>query len=706
MLKKLSIDEIYDPEKKILFDGSPQPDVIWIDDNHFIQRKTDSKSQSTDWLRVNVQTGETVPFIDAGKMEGALKTLPGISEDDAKRLSRLPNYVINASRSAVLINHANDLFLYKLEANQVIRLTTSPSPEVGEEFSPDGKLVSFVRDNNLYVVDIETRREWALTGDSDEKKLNGRLDWVYQEEIYGRGNFKGYWWSPDSRRVAYLQLDESPLKEYPVTDHIPYHPELEKTNYPLAGDPNPKVRLGVVNVLGGVTQWIDTFKYETGDFLIVRVGWTPDSRDVVFQVQDREQRWLDLNIGAKTVLREQRETWVEVTDEAKWLKDGSFLWLSERTGWRHLYHYRADGTLIRAVTGGKWEVRTLLGVAEDAGSVFFNGTKDSPIGNQTYRARLDGTSLERLTQSEGSHRSIFSPSHSHFVDYWSDIQTPAQMRLYHSDGTLVRVVDENRVDVLKEYALGSAELVPIRTNDGFAMETMMIKPPDFDPTRKHPVLVYTYSGPRHPQVVNAWGGEKYMWHQMLAQMGYIIWICDNRSASGKGCESAWPAYRNLGELELRDLEESIDWLKVQPFVDSDRIGLWGWSYGGYITSYALTHSHTFKMGIAGAPVTDWRNYDSVYTERYMATPQNNPEGYEKSSVVKAAANLHGQLLLVHGATDDNVHVQNTIQLAYELQKAGKQFELMLYPRTRHTVTDPLLLKHLRTLMTEFVVRNL
>ena len=706
MGKRLTIDDIYDPEKKISFDGNSQPDVIWIDEDHFIQRKTDSKTQSTDWLKVDARTGEATPFIDAARMQAALKRLPGMSDEDAKRLAHLPNYVMDAAHTAVLINHANDLFLYRVNSDEVLRLTSSAAPEVGEEFSPNGKLVSFIRDNNIYVFDIESKREWALTGDGHALLLNGRLDWVYQEEIYGRGNFKGYWWSPDSSRISYLQLDESPLKEYPVTDHVPLHPEVERTNYPLAGDPNPRVRLGVVNALGGATTWVDTFKYESLDFLIVRVGWTPDSKDVVYQVQDREQRWLDLNVGAKTILREQRDSWVEVTDEPKWLKDGSFLWLSERTGWKHLYHYAADGTLKRNVTEGKWEVRTLLSVEEDSNLIYFNGTMDDHLANQTYRVRFDGTGLERITRKPGTHRSIVSPKCNRFVDYWSDVITPPQMRLHDADGRETRVIDENKVEALKDYDLTPPDFQLVRTRDGFMLETMMIKPPGFDPSRKYPVMSYTYSGPHHPQVANAWGGEKYMWHQMLAQMGYVVWICDNRSATGKGAESTWPAYRNLGELELRDLEDGITWLKAQPFVDPDRIGLWGWSYGGFMTAYALTHSPTFKLGIVGAPVTDWRNYDSIYTERYMATPQNNPGGYEKGSIVKAAPNLNGKLLLIHGSTDDNVHLQNTIQFAYELQKAGKQFSLMIYPRTRHSVTEPALLKHLRQLMTDFVVENL
>ena len=361
---------------------------------------------------------------------------------------------------------------------------------------------------------------------------------------------------------------------------------------------------------------------------------------------------------------------------------------------------------MRHITEGHWEVRTLLGVDEANNVAYFTGTKDSHLATNTYRVRLDGTPLERLTNTEGAHRSILSPRFTRFVDYRSRVTTPTQIVMHNPDGRELRVIDDNKRDVLNEYDFGKTEFRQVRTSDGFQMDALLIRPPDFDPSRKYPVMAYAYSGPHNPQVADAWGGEKYLWHQMLAQMGYVVWICDNRTASGKGAESAWPAYRRLGELELSDLEDGVTWLKAQPYVDPNRIGLWGWSYGGFMTSYALTHSKTFKIGIIGAPVTDWRNYDSIYTERYMATPQNNPEGYEKSSVVKAAANLHGKVLLIHGAADDNVHLQNTIQLAYELQKAGKQFELMIYPRSRHAVTDPLLLKHMRTLMTDFIVRNL
>jgi dipeptidyl-peptidase-4 len=711
--KMLTNDELFDPVKRVNFSGSP-PAPRWLKDGRtYLVAGDPTKPGTPRLVRVNAATGESAAFFDAAKMEAALNALPGMSSEDARRLANRTSYQLNPAQTGALLNHANDLFYYEFGGDRAWRLTNTPDEEVGETFSPDGRMVSYVRANNIYIVDLAGQKERALTSDGSPKILNGRLDWVYQEELYGRGNFEGYWWSPDSNTIAYLRLDETPVHEFAVVDHIPVRQELEITPYPKAGDPNPIVKLGIVNASGGATRWVDTYKYLPHDLLITRVGWTPDSRRVIFHAQDREQKYLDLNHAdvsngkTSTLFRETTKAWVEAKDNnPRYLKDGSFLWLSDRNGWQHLYHYAADGRLIRQVTDGKWEIRSVEGVDEAKGFIYFTGTEHSHIAPNAYRIKVDGTGLTRLTQGEGSHRVDFNPTFTHFVHYWSDINTPPQVRLFDANGKLVRVLAENKVAALAQYKLGKAELMQVKTRDGFTMEAMMIRPPDFDPAKKYPVMSFTYSGPQAPQVRNAWSGAGYLWHQMLAQKGYIIWICDNRTASNKGVESAWGVYRNFGESELRDLEDGVSWLKSQPYVDGSRIGIWGWSYGGYMTSYALTHSRSFKIGIAGGSVTDWRDYDSIYTERYMGTPQNNPEGYRKSSPLHNAKDLHGKILLIHGLMDDNVHVQNTIQFAYELQKANKPFQLMLYPKSRHGVTDPLLLRHMRQMMTDFIVQNL
>jgi dipeptidyl-peptidase 4 len=710
--KLLTIDDIFDPAKRVNFSGTPSNPRWLKDGEHYIVASKD-RNASPRLLKVNAVTGKSQPFYDAAKMEAAFDALSGISKETAHRLANQTLYQMNPEETGVLINNANDLFYYEFGSDSAVRLTHNPEEEVGENFSPDGKMVSFVRSNNLYVEDIASQREHALTRDGNTKVLNGRLDWVYQEELYGRGNFGAYWWSPDSTRIVFLRLDEHPVPEFPVVDQIPLEQNLEMTPYPKAGDPNPIVKLGVVNAAGGDVRWVDTYKYPSEDLLIVRVGWMPDGKKIWYQAQNREQTFLDLNSAAPddgksaTMFRESTKAWVEAIDDGlRWLKDGSFLWLSDRSGWRHIYHYGADGKLINQVTNGEWDVRSLEEVDEGKGTIYFSGTEHSFIANHEYAIKLDGSGLNRITMTEGNHRASFNSSASHFIDSWSDVNTPQQVRLNDSAGKLVRAIDENKVDAFRQYKLGKVEFMNVKTRDGFNMEAMMIKPPDFDPSKKYPVMSYTYSGPQAQSVRNSWGGTRYMWHQMLAQKGYIIWICDNRTASNKGVNSAWPLYKNFGELELRDLEDGFAWLKSQPYVDGSRIGLWGWSYGGYMTSYALTHSQTFKLGISGGTVSDWRNYDSIYTERYMQTPQNNPEGYKRSSPVHAAKDLHGKLLLIHGAIDDNVHMANTIQFLYELQKSGKQVQLMLYPKSRHGVVDPMLVKHWYTMMTDFVLGNL
>jgi dipeptidyl-peptidase-4 len=710
--KQLTIDDIFDPAKRVNFSGTPA-NPRWLKDGvHYIVVSKD-RTASPRLLKVNAITGKSEPFYNAARMEAALDALSGIGKDVAKRMANQTTYQMNPEETAVLINQANDLFLYELGSDRALRLTANPEEEVGESFSPDGKMISFVRSNNLYVEDLATQRERALTRDGNPKVLNGRLDWVYQEEVYGRGNFGAYWWSPDSTRIAFLRIDEHPVPDFTVVDHIPLDQTVEVMPYPKAGDPNPTVKLGVAGAAGGDIRWVDTYKYQPDDLLIVRVGWMPDGKKLWFQAQDRPQTFLDLNSanpddGKSTAMfREQTKAWVEAVDDGmRWLDDGTFLWLSDRSGWRHVYHYAADGKLIKQVTNGDWDVRSLDEVDEGKGTIYFSGTEHSYIANHEYSIKLDGSGLNRITMTEGSHRASFNSKASHFVDFWNDVNTPQQVRVYDSAGKLVRVIDENKVDALKQYKLGKVEFVNVKTRDGFTMEAMMIKPPDFDASKKYPVMSYTYSGPQAPQVRNAWGGSTFMWHQMLAQKGYIIWMCDNRTASSKGVQSAWPVYKNFGELELRDLEDGFAWLKSQPYVDGSRIGLWGWSYGGYMTSYALTHSQTFKIGIAGGTVSDWRNYDTIYTERYMDTPQNNPEGYRKSSPVHFAKDLHGKLLLIHGAIDDNVHMANAVQFLYELQKAGKQVQFMIYPKSRHGVTDPVLVKHMRQMMTDFILGNL
>jgi dipeptidyl-peptidase-4 len=549
-----------------------------------------------------------------------------------------------------------------------------------------------------------------LTTDGNSLISNGKADWVYFEEVFHR-KWQAFWWSPDSTRIVFLRFDDTPVHKFTVIDQIPVRQKVEQTPYPKAGAANPLVKLGVVAVAGEAALFVDLSNYTPTSSLVVRAGWTPDSQSLYFYVQDRAQTWLDFCTAPaqggtpKRLFRETTKAWVDDPGPPTYLKDGSFLLASERTGWRHLYHFDKDGKLKGAVTRGNWEARALHVVDEKTGWVYFSGTRDSPIASNLYRIKLDGKGLERLTTTAGNHQLCVSPRGNLFVDARGSHRTPVRVSLYRADGTPRRTLDTNPVYLREEYKFAKLELVQIKTPDGYVLEGSLLKPVNFDPKNKYPVWFMTYGGPHTPTIIDDWLGGRVadrLADQVLAQAGFVVFRCDPRSASGKGACSAWTAYRRLGVQELKDIETAIGWLSRFPYVDRTRIGMSGTSYGGFMTAYAMTHSKLFAAGISGAPVTDWRNYDSIYTERFMNTPQENPEGYKVTSVVAAARNLHGKLLIIHGNMDDNVHLQNTLQLVQELERADMDFEMMVYPRSRHGRFG----KHYRRVTFEFIKRNL
>jgi dipeptidyl-peptidase-4 len=700
--RALTLNDIYDPVSRINFSGGAPSPLTWISDTHYVWPRPGTSG--VDWVKVNAATGTTEPLFDAQKMRAAFAALPGLRAEDVDKLPHERGLEMNEARSAVLVSLGDDLYYYPFGGDRAFRLTFDPNVEEEFSFSPDGRQAAFLRRNNIYVVNLEQQRqEKQLTTAGTDQLLNGKLDWVYQEEIYGRGTFKAYWWSPDSAFLAYLQVDDRPVPKFTVVDHIPTHPAVEVWDYPKAGDPNPLVRLGIVPVIGGETRWVNLSKYSGGEFLIVNVSWTPDGSRVVYQVQNREQSWLDVNIvttsgdAPNTMLRETTKAWVDPIGPPVWLKDGAFLWLSDRSGWRHLYRYKFGAEPVQ-LTKGDWDIRSFHGVDEAGGWMFFSASERSYVGVDVYRAKLDGTGFTRLSERAGTHRANFSSGRTMFLDQWSDLTTAPEVRVHRADGSEVRVVHQSTIpQALKEFTLSKPELLQVKTRDGFVMEAMLIRPAGFDPSRKYPVMQFTYGGPGAAMVQNAWFGSTYMYYQLLAQHGI---------ASAKGAQSQWPSYKNLGELELRDVEDGLAYLKKQPWVDASRIGIDGWSFGGFMVTYAMTHSTSFAMGIGGGNLTDWHLYDSIYTERYMLTPQNNPEGYKKSSALLAAKDLHGLPLLIHGVMDENVHMQNTLKFSYELQKAGKPFRLMVYEKSRHGVGDPALVKHMRQMMFDFTIETL
>lgn len=699
--------------------GSPIADVKWLDDGeHFLQRKEGRMR------KVHALSGRSrpQPEPDAKKIEAALAALPTIDRQTARRIaSRIAAEAPNRGRvrrptpgsaessegkEGRVFQHGDDLYYYYLDGSKAVRLTHSTGKKELVSVSPNEKYVAFVRTNNLYVVDIATQTEHALTTDGSDLISNGKMDWVYWEEI---GNRRGnaYWWSPDSKYLAFVRYDDTPVHKFAVLDVTPSRQQVELTPYPKAGDPIPTVKLGIVPAAGGPAAFVDLSGYSEGAMILTRAGWLPESDKVYFYIQDRAQTWLDFCTAPRSggtptrLFRDKTDAWVDDPGPPHFLKDGSFLLASERSGWRHIYHFKAGGKLKRAVTSGPWEVRNLHLVDEPSAWVYFSATKDNAIGLNLYRIKLDGGEPQRLTTGPGQHRVSISPKANLFVDHNESHDAPATARLYRTDGKPARTLDTNPVYALEEYDLGKHELFQIKTPDGFVLEAALLKPPDFDPSRRYPVWFTTYGGPHAPVVHDAWQGGR-LRDQGLANLGFLVFQVDPRSASGKGICSTWTAYRQLGVQELTDIETAIRWLTKHSFVDASRIGMTGHSYGGFLTAYALTHSKLFAAGVAGAPVTDWHNYDAFYTERYMNTPQENPEGYKRTSVVAAASQLHGRLLLIHGIRDDNVHLQNTLQLVTALQRADKDFELMVYPNSRHGIRG----RHYQRLVLDFMQRTL
>ncbi|GAB4149756.1 MAG: S9 family peptidase [Planctomycetota bacterium] len=594
-------------------------------------------------------------------------------------------------------------------AKGAVRLTEDGKegpPRKEAHLSPDGKRVSFVRGNDLFVLDIASLKEWRVTDDGGPERFHGYLDWVYQEEVYGRGDFQGHWWSPDGKHLAFLSLEESAVKDFTIVKFVPEgfldrerSVETEVANYPKAGDPNPKASLSVARPDAKKVVPVDLSPFGE-DVLVVRVDWTPDGRTLLLTLQDRIQTTADLLAvdpdkgTAKNWIHEESSSWVNRPESPRWLADGSFLWLSERTGYNHVYRYGKDGRLLGAVTSGDWQVRSIVRIDEKKGLLWFEGTKDGATGRNVYRIGLDGKGLVRLTRGRGTHAVEFGEDAGAFLDRWSAMDSPPSVRLCSGDdGSVILDFGTAGKGDAARYAFSERKPLSIRARDGFELDASLIEPVGFDPSRRYPVFLPTYSGPDAPSVRDAWSPNSY--HVFLAQQGFLILQVNVRSASNLGQKHIASCYRRLGVQELMDLEDAVDFVCRERGGDPARVAIDGWSYGGFMAAYALTHSKKFAVGIAGAGVYDWRLYDTIYTERYMRTPQENAAGYDASSVIKAAKDLHGFLAILHGTMDDNVHLQNAMQLLWELEKAGKtNFEVMFYPRSRHG-PHPQVMGHVR-----------
>jgi len=598
----------------------------------------------------------------------------------------------SADGKSVLLAAGGDLFLVDNGTGELRQLTATATRESDAFLSPDGARAGYRIDNDLYVLDIATGKQRRLTNDGSATLWNGRLDWVYPEELQLS---RAWWWSPDGQEIAFLQFDVSPEMIHPHVDPAPVQAVAEPQRYPKAGTRNANVRLGILSLHSAKTRWMDVGP--TSDHLIARVQWMPGGKEIAVQRLNRIQDHLELlafntATGKGRLLLEERDpAWINVHDILHFLPGGRFLWASERDGFRHLYLY-GDGA-PKQLTTGSWEVVALSGVDEVRGRAWVTTTKDSPLERQLYSVDLATGAFVKRTSDPGTHLISMPPGGSYYVDTFQSQTTPLRQTLFDHAGTEIAVLWKTPADKL-DFELLPVETVSFKGKDGTLFYGQITKPKDFDPARKYPAIVMVYGGPHAQTVTNKWDGVS--WEQALAQRGYVIWRMDNRGSNFRGHAFEKVVHKQFGKIELADQLEGVDFLLKQGYVDPGRIGIYGWSYGGYMTLYAMTHAKEFAAGLAGAPVTDWRHYDTIYTERYMGLPAHNEDAYKASSPVHAAAQLHGKLMLIHNFQDDNVLFQNTQNMMEALQKAGKYFETMFYPQKSHGVTGPLRLHLLET----------
>lgn len=577
-------------------------------------------------------------------------------------------------------------------------------------FSPSGSKVAFVRDNNLFVKDFETGAETQITNDGEKNKIiNGATDWVYEEEF---AFDKAFFWAPDGKSIAFYRFNEESVPEFSMDIFKGgLYPQQERFKYPKCGEENAKVTIHIYNTDSKKTIDANLSGYE----YIPRVKWTKDANEVCVFTMNRHQSKLELNIvnattgESKVIYTETDPAYIDITDNLTFLKDNSFIWTSEVDGYNHIYYFDKNGKQITQVTKGQWDVTNFYGLDEKSNTLYYQSAEESPMQRAVYSIRVNGKRKKKLSEKTGTNVANFSNGFKYFINTHSDANTPPYFSLHESNGKEIRVIKDNESlkNRMKDYEISPKEFFSFTTSEGVDLNGWMIKPANFDETKKYPVYMFVYGGPGSQTVEDQWGGTNYFWYQMLAQKGYIVASVDNRGTGARGRDFKKITYKELGKYETIDQIEAAKHFASLSYVDGDRIGIQGWSYGGYMSSLCITKgADMFKMAIAVAPVTNWKYYDSIYTERYMQTPQENNDGYENNSPINHVEKLKAPYLLVHGSADDNVHYQNTMEMIEALVQADKQFDLFIYPDKNHGIYGGNTRYHLYTKMTNFILENL
>ncbi len=703
--QSISLEEIW---QKGIFYAKGVHGINWMKDGKYY-----SSLEKNSIVKNNVATG---------KSAGTIVDETNLIIEGKETPIKINSYSFSSDQSQVLIQtnveriyrHSSkaQFYVYNIKSKS-LNLLSEGAKIMFASFSPDGKKIAYVKDNDLYYTNMISMKEVRITSDGEWGKIiNGWADWVYEEEF---GKAVAFSWSPDGKKIAYYRFDESNVREYNMQLWGELYPKDYRFKYPKAGEDNSEVSVYCYDVMNQKSTLLEDGKGK--DQYLPRIFWTNSAKELLIFKLNRLQNHLQIlktntSSGAqKKIYEEQNNTYVEIYDDIHFIEGkDQFILASERDGYKHLYLYDFDGTLINQITKGKWDVAGLVGVDNKKGTVYYTSATLSAMDRQLYAVNMDGTSTIRLTTGNGTHRINMSPDTRYFIDSYSKLNTPSLVTLYKTAGNKsMKILEDNAVlkDLLKERASSTQEFFSFKTSEDIELNGWMMKPPGFDASKKYPVLMYVYGGPGSQTVTDSWGGSNYIWYQMLAQKGYVVVSIDNRGTGYRGAEFKKMTYGQLGKYETMDQIEGAKYLGTLPFVDKSRIGIWGWSFGGYMTSLCLTlGADVFKTGVAVAPVTSWRFYDSIYTERFLGLPKDNKSGYDDNSPLSHTDKLEGNYFIIHGTADDNVHFQNAIEMEDALVKSNKQFRSFYYPNKNHSIYGGVTRLHLYTMMTDYILKNL
>lgn len=635
------------------------------------------------------------------------------------------DYVFNADESKVLLTTGVEkiyrhsfvaaYFIYDFKTKKLTALDDVIKQQL-PSFSPKGDMVAFVQNNNIFIKNLNDNSLKQVTTDGKRNNvINGATDWVYEEEF---GFDRAFFWNEDGSRIAFYRFDESKVKEFNMAMYGSLYPKDYRFKYPKAGEDNSIVEIYTYDLKSANTYKMDIGN-ETNQY-IPRIAWTKDVNVLCMARMNRHQSKLELLMAdatsgkSKVIYTQESQQYIDIHESADnfffFLDDKKhFILQSDKGDFMHLYLFDVSGKEVNQITKGNYDVKDLLGYDEKSKTVFYTSTEVTPTEQHTYSVKFDGSSKKQLTSKAGFNNSEFSSTYKYFINTHSDANTPHYITLNDVNGKEIRVIEDNKElkEKLASLNLSKKEFFSFKTSEGIELNGWMIKPANFDPAKKYPVFQHFYGGPGHNEVENEWGYNDYFWHQLLAQKGYIVVTVDNRGTGGRGNQFKKCTYKQLGKFEVADQIETAKYMGSLPYVDKTRIGVQGWSFGGYLTSLCMTKgADYFKAGIAVAPVTNWRYYDSIYTERFLQTPQENAEGYDDNSPINHVKKLKGAYLLVHGTADDNVHYQNSIEMVNALVKANKQFDMFMYPDKNHSIAGGTTRIHLYTKMTDFILKNL